>query len=169
MYTLSSYLDILRIRTAVYVVFSTDVLADFFIAATTCYYLHKGGTMTGFSSTTKVIVSLMRFAVMSGLTTSACSLFSLLAYIAWPNSFVYLAIHFTLPKLYINSLLAMLNARKAQRWDETKEYSADNSTLRFGHPIVSSGTSNTAGASANAALSVMERSHSNDGTERTCT
>ncbi|KAK0482730.1 hypothetical protein IW261DRAFT_1418256 [Armillaria novae-zelandiae] len=47
-----------------------NVLADFFIAATTCYYLHKGGTMTGFSSTTKVIVSLMRFAVMSGLTTS---------------------------------------------------------------------------------------------------
>ncbi|KAK0207372.1 hypothetical protein IW262DRAFT_663352 [Armillaria fumosa] len=169
MYTLSSYLQISKIKTAIYVVFSTDVAADFFIAATMCYYLHKGREMTGFSSTTKVIVGLMRFAVMSGLTTSACSLFSLIAYIAWPNSLIFLAVHFTLPKLYINSLLAMLNARKAQRQDETKEYSTYNSTLRFTHLTVSSGTSNAAGTSVNAALSVMERNHSNDGTERTCT
>ncbi|KAK0220665.1 hypothetical protein IW262DRAFT_1041830 [Armillaria fumosa] len=168
-YTLSSYLQISKIKTAVYVVFSTDVAADFFIAATMCYYLHKGREMTGFSSTTKVIVGLMRFAVMSGLITSACLLFSLIAYIAWPNSLIFLAVHFTLPKLHINSLLAMLNARKAQRQDETKEYSTYNSTLRFTHLTVSSGTSNTAGTSVNAALSVMERNHSNDGTERTCT
>ncbi|KAK0488407.1 hypothetical protein IW261DRAFT_1602343, partial [Armillaria novae-zelandiae] len=68
MYTISTYLDIPSIRTAIYVVFSTAVAADFFIATTMCYYLHRGRSMTGFSSTTKIIVGLMRFAVMSGLT-----------------------------------------------------------------------------------------------------
>ncbi|KAK0442667.1 hypothetical protein EV421DRAFT_1808283 [Armillaria borealis] len=131
-----------------------------------CYYLHRGRSMAGVSSTTKIIVELMRFAVMSGLTTSACSLFTLVAYIAWPNSLIFLAVDFILPKLYINSLLAMLNARSAERWVEAKEYSTDNSTLRFAPPTVSSGTSDAAGTSVNAALSIMERSHSNDGTDR---
>ncbi|KAK0216618.1 hypothetical protein EDD85DRAFT_869657 [Armillaria nabsnona] len=171
MYTLSSYLEISRISTAIYVVFSTAVAADFCIAATMCYYLHRGRSMARSSttSTTKIIVGLMRFAVMSGLTTSACSLFTLVAYIAWPNSLVFLAADFILPKLYINSLLAMLNARSAQRRAETKEYSTDNSTLRFSPPTVSSGTTDVAEMSVNAALSVMERSHSNDGTDTTCT
>ncbi|KAK0184957.1 hypothetical protein F5146DRAFT_1125345, partial [Armillaria mellea] len=153
-------------QTAIYVVFSTAVAADFFIAATMCYYLHRGRSMA-LCSTTKIIVGLMRFAMMSGLTTSACSLSTLVAYIAWPNSLIFLAVDFILPKLYINSLLAMLNARNAQRWDETKAYSTDNSTLRFAPVTVSSGTSDAAEMSANAALSIMERSHSSDGTDST--
>lgn len=64
-YTLSSYLEISRIsvgfdsfllnillltgsyasQTAIYVVFSTAVAADFCIAATMCYYLHRGRSM----------------------------------------------------------------------------------------------------------------------------
>ncbi|KAK0481170.1 hypothetical protein EDD18DRAFT_1113021 [Armillaria luteobubalina] len=130
------------------------VAADFFIAATMCYYLHKGREMAGLSSTTKVIVGLMRFAVMSGLTTST-SLGQIVSFSSQSIS---------------PCRSSRLNARKAQRGDETKEcYSTDNSTLRFARLTISSGTSNAAGTSVNAAPSVMERSDSNDGTERTCT
>ncbi|SJL16013.1 uncharacterized protein ARMOST_19528 [Armillaria ostoyae] len=48
-YTLSSFLDIPTISTSIYVVFSTLAGADFCIAATMCFYLHKGRSMTGFS------------------------------------------------------------------------------------------------------------------------
>ncbi|PBK66732.1 hypothetical protein ARMSODRAFT_1021166 [Armillaria solidipes] len=68
-YTLSSPFGIPTISTSIYVVFSTLGGADFCIAATMCYYLDKGTSMTSFSGTTKVIVGLMRLAVISGLAT----------------------------------------------------------------------------------------------------
>ncbi|KAK0431979.1 hypothetical protein EV421DRAFT_128858 [Armillaria borealis] len=82
--------------------------ADFIIAGVMCFYLHKGRSMTTFSNTTKTIVKLMRIVVISGLLTSTCSLLTLISYIVWPDTLIFLAIGtFILPKLYINSLLAM--------------------------------------------------------------
>lgn len=57
----------------------------------------------------------MRLVVISGLATSACSLITLITYLALRNSLIFLGIDFILPKLYINSLLAMLNSRKDHR------------------------------------------------------
>ncbi|PBK62994.1 hypothetical protein ARMSODRAFT_1024294 [Armillaria solidipes] len=42
---------------------------------------------------------------------SACSLFTLISYVVWPDSLIFLGINFVLSKIYINSLLAMLNSR----------------------------------------------------------
>ncbi|KAK0430959.1 hypothetical protein EV421DRAFT_1912321 [Armillaria borealis] len=36
-------------------------------------------------------------------------------FLVWPNSFIFIGINFILPKLYINSALAMLNARKSHK------------------------------------------------------
>ncbi|KAK0457265.1 uncharacterized protein EV420DRAFT_1689874 [Desarmillaria tabescens] len=80
---------------------------DFFIAAAMCYYLHRGTSMTSFSSTTKIIAGLMRLVVISGLATSTCSLLTLVTFVAWPKTLIFIAVHSILPKLYINSLLAM--------------------------------------------------------------
>ncbi|KAK0471868.1 hypothetical protein IW261DRAFT_1571542 [Armillaria novae-zelandiae] len=57
------------------------------------------------------ILNLMRLVLVSGLATSTCSLLTLISYIAWPESLIFLGIVFILPKLYINSLLAMFNHR----------------------------------------------------------
>ncbi|PBK91783.1 hypothetical protein ARMGADRAFT_1081203 [Armillaria gallica] len=89
--------------------------ADFIIAGTMCFYLRKGRSMTSFTSTTKIIKGIMRLVVISGVLTSACSLFTVVAYAAWPNTLTFIAIDLVLPKLYINSLLAMLNSRRSSR------------------------------------------------------
>ncbi|KAK0488430.1 hypothetical protein IW261DRAFT_349059 [Armillaria novae-zelandiae] len=131
-YTLSNFLDISKIRPCIYTVFSTMTAADFIIAGVMCFYLHKGRSMTTFSSTTKTIVKLMRIIVISGLLTSACSLLTLISYIVWPDTLIFLAIGtFILPKLYINSLLAMLNSRKSSMWSVGKRYQAEQKMIRF--------------------------------------
>ncbi|KAK0207366.1 hypothetical protein IW262DRAFT_662387 [Armillaria fumosa] len=96
-YTLTTPFGIPTISTSIYVVFVTLAGADFCIASTMCYYLDKGTSMS-FSSTTKILVGLMRLAVISGLATSACSLLTLVAFMAWPKTLIFIAIHFILPK-----------------------------------------------------------------------
>ncbi|KAK0184958.1 hypothetical protein F5146DRAFT_1072814 [Armillaria mellea] len=164
-YTLSSFFDIPTISTSIYIVFSTLAGADFFIATTMCYYLHKGRSMTGFSGTLKIIVGLMRLVVISGLATSACSLFTLVAYIAWPDSLIFLAVDFILPKLYINSLLAMLNARNAQMREGAQRPVDGPKFFRFVPHASKSGPSDSAETSVDIAVSEMNRGCSHTGTE----
>ncbi|KAK0207371.1 hypothetical protein IW262DRAFT_1536519 [Armillaria fumosa] len=181
-YTISSFFDLSTISTSIYIVFSTLAAADFFIATTMCYYLHKGRSMTGFSGTLKIIVGLMRLVVISGLATSACSLFTLVAYIAWPNSLIFLAIDFILPKLYINSLIAMqvslrwylindlilsrLNARNAQMKEGAQERPVGRPKfLRFAPQTSTSGPSNSTETSVDIALSGIERGRMHADTE----
>ncbi|KAK0488408.1 hypothetical protein IW261DRAFT_347013 [Armillaria novae-zelandiae] len=157
-YTISSFFDLPTISTSIYIVFSTLAAADFFIATTMCYYLHKGRSMTGFSGTLKIIVGLMRLVVISGLATSACSLLTLVAFIAWPNSLIFLAIDFILPKLYINSLLAMLNARHEQMKEGAQERPVEGpKLLRFSPQISTCGPSDSTQTSVDIALSEIER------------
>ncbi|KAK0457287.1 uncharacterized protein EV420DRAFT_1549994 [Desarmillaria tabescens] len=106
--------------------------ADFTISGAMCYYLHKGKSMTSMSSTTKTIMKLMRVVVISGLLTSACSLLALVTYVIWPDTLIFISIcAFILPKLYINSLLAMLNSRKSSMWSVGKERQVDQKIIRF--------------------------------------
>ncbi|KAK0221331.1 hypothetical protein IW262DRAFT_1459532 [Armillaria fumosa] len=101
-------------KRSLYTFFSTIVVTDLIIALMMCYYLHKSRGDTAFSSTAAIILKLTRLILVSGLATSACSLFALIAYIAWPESLIFLGIDFVLPKLYVNSLLAMFNYRRKQ-------------------------------------------------------
>ncbi|KAK0468765.1 hypothetical protein IW261DRAFT_1573510 [Armillaria novae-zelandiae] len=109
---LSDFLSIAHLRKAICFSFSVAAISDFIIAVAMCYYLHKSRSVTSFSSTSKKLLNLMRLVVISGLATSVCSLISLITFLVWPNSLIFIGIDFIHPKLYINSLLAMLNARK---------------------------------------------------------
>ncbi|PBK81074.1 hypothetical protein ARMGADRAFT_815273 [Armillaria gallica] len=95
------------IKTSIYAVFSTVAATDFVIALMMCYYLHKSRTAMNVSTTACRVLNLMRLVIVSGLATSTCSLLTLISYIAWPESLIFLGIVFILPKLYVNSLLAM--------------------------------------------------------------
>ncbi|PBK90865.1 hypothetical protein ARMGADRAFT_1064475 [Armillaria gallica] len=92
--------------------FATLVLSDFIISIWMCYYLYQSKAATGFSTTTSMLLGLMRLILVSGLATSLCSLLVLIMYTTVPFSLVYIAVDFILPKLYINSFLAMLNRRQ---------------------------------------------------------
>ncbi|KAK0187543.1 hypothetical protein F5146DRAFT_1140969 [Armillaria mellea] len=92
----------------IYLYCSTIVVADLTIALMMCYYLHKSREAMDFSTTfTPMLLHLMRLILVSGLATSVCSLFTLIAFIMWPESLIFLGIDFIIPKLYINSLLTM--------------------------------------------------------------
>ncbi|KAK0187539.1 hypothetical protein F5146DRAFT_1140956 [Armillaria mellea] len=99
------------IKASIYTVFATVAATDFVIALMMCYYLHKSRAVTKFSSTASLLLNLMRLIIVSGLATSACSMLTLIAFIVWPNTLIFIGIDFVLPKLYVNSLLAMFNYR----------------------------------------------------------
>lgn len=87
--------------------------ADIVIAASLCTILHR--SRTGFHRSDTIITKLMVFSVNTGLLTSLCALASLVSILAWPTTFIYIAFFFCIGRLYTNSLLATLNARKKIR------------------------------------------------------
>ncbi|KAK0243648.1 hypothetical protein EDD85DRAFT_804720 [Armillaria nabsnona] len=97
-YITPNLVDISIAKRSIYTFFSTIVITDFIIALMMCYYLHKSRGDTMFSSTAAIILRLTRLILVSGLATSACSLFALIAYIVWPETLIFLGIDFVLPK-----------------------------------------------------------------------
>ncbi|KAF9039256.1 hypothetical protein BJ165DRAFT_1531341 [Panaeolus papilionaceus] len=94
-----------------YMALGLAVAADILIAASLCFSLSK--TRTGFKQTDSVVNVLMMYVINSSLLTTVCALGCLIAYAIWPNNFVFIGIYFCLSKLFLNSLLAMLNGRDA--------------------------------------------------------
>ncbi|SJL15382.1 uncharacterized protein ARMOST_18878 [Armillaria ostoyae] len=93
---------------AVYIFLSIMVVVDLIISLMMCYYLRKSRAAMNFSTPlTPLLLHIMRLILVSGLATSVCSLLTLIACIVWPKSSIFIAIDFMLPKLYINSILAM--------------------------------------------------------------
>ncbi|SJL15372.1 uncharacterized protein ARMOST_18865 [Armillaria ostoyae] len=111
-YITPNFSAISDIKTAIYIFFAMATAADFAIAPMMWYYLHRVRVATDFSSTASLLLGLMRLVVVSGLAISACSLLALISYVAWPETLIFLGVEFIIPKLYINSLLAMLNYRR---------------------------------------------------------
>ncbi|KAG6918476.1 hypothetical protein DXG01_014103 [Tephrocybe rancida] len=94
----------------IYTSFAWPAVIDLVIAIAMCYYLFR--SKSGFSGTNSKIIMIIRMILISGFLTSACSLTALICYATMPNTLVFLGIEFLLTKLYINSFLAMLNARQ---------------------------------------------------------
>ncbi|KZT25692.1 hypothetical protein NEOLEDRAFT_332787 [Neolentinus lepideus HHB14362 ss-1] len=86
---------------------------DVAIAFVLCTMLHR--SRTGFRQSDTMITKLIIFCVNTGLLTSACAVLSLVFITALPSTFIYICFYFTLGRLYLNSLLATLNARKSIR------------------------------------------------------
>jgi len=87
----------------------TDALIAFFL----CHYIKRG--KSGYEMTNYIVAKVLRYTVTTGLATSILSLVCLLTYIAIPQSFIFIAIHFSLARMYTNSLLASLNSRRNLR------------------------------------------------------
>ncbi|KAK7041649.1 hypothetical protein VNI00_009256 [Paramarasmius palmivorus] len=87
--------------------------ADVYIAAVLCFLLQ--GSRTGFQRSDTIIRKLIMYAVNTGLLTSLCAVASLISITAAPNTFIYITFFFCIGRLYANSLLATLNARRRIR------------------------------------------------------
>ncbi|EIW64095.1 uncharacterized protein TRAVEDRAFT_138556 [Trametes versicolor FP-101664 SS1] len=90
---------------------------DVVIAAILCTILQV--SKTGFSKSNLLVNRLIVFSVNTGLLTSVCACMSLITILALPNTFVYICFFFLIGRLYSNSLMATLNARKSLREKST--------------------------------------------------
>jgi len=63
----------------------------------------------------QIIDSLSLYAIENGLITCVVTIISLICWLTMPRNLVFLGLHFIISKLYANSLLATLNARKRIR------------------------------------------------------
>ncbi|KAK0228027.1 hypothetical protein IW262DRAFT_574123 [Armillaria fumosa] len=120
-YFVSDFKTLPGVQASITIVSAIPMFSDFVIALSMCYYLHKSRQASGFSTTSDVLLGVMHLGIISGLATSTCTLLIIITYLAWPNTLIFSGIDLILPKLYINSLLAMLNSRKSRTNDATSE------------------------------------------------
>ncbi|KAF8176400.1 hypothetical protein K438DRAFT_1846884 [Mycena galopus ATCC 62051] len=84
-------------------------LSDFIIAVSVTYYLVKKDT--GFRRTHLLVVKLIRLTIETGSLTAAVALVNLALFFAFPNKPYFFAVGALLPKLYANTIFAVLNSR----------------------------------------------------------
>ncbi|KAF8813505.1 hypothetical protein BYT27DRAFT_6374264 [Phlegmacium glaucopus] len=96
-----------------YTALGGGVCADVLIAASLCVLLDH--SRTGFKSTDSLVNILMLYTINTGLLTSVCAMACFVTFSIWPSQFVFIGIYFVLAKLYLNSVLAVLNTREFLR------------------------------------------------------
>jgi len=86
-------------------------MTDVLIALSLSWLLyHK---KTGFARTDSVVMTLMSYSISSGLLTSVVCVGTVISYVIRPTTLIPDAFFWTLAKLHVNSLLAMLNSRNS--------------------------------------------------------
>jgi len=93
--------------------FSLGAGVDMVIALLLVWYLQQG--RTSFESTNFVLTRIIQYTVATGLATSLLALGCVAAYMLKPDGFVFIAMHFSLGRMYTNALLATLNSRRNLR------------------------------------------------------
>lgn len=85
---------------------------DILITVTLCYYIRRGNRQ-GFARISHMIDALTLYTVENGMLTCIATLLSLFFWLFMKHNFVFLGLHLAINKLYANSFLASLNARKS--------------------------------------------------------
>lgn len=106
---------ILDYKLLIYLGLCSVVASDFIIATLLCFLLAR--KTSRIRRTKSVIRFLMVYIINTSMLTSATAAICLITYatIVPRMNLVFQAIQFVLPKLYLNSLLAMLNSRDKLR------------------------------------------------------
>ncbi|KAI0637763.1 hypothetical protein C8Q77DRAFT_1214782 [Trametes polyzona] len=132
-----TFVDLVQIKGLSISINAFAAAGDVTIAAILCTILHM--SRTGFSRSNTLINRLMVFAVNTGLLTSVCACLSLITIVALPDTFIYICFFFLVGRLYSNSLMATLNARKSLRDASTNDVSV---SLRDMQPAASTNLTN---------------------------
>ncbi|KZS95422.1 hypothetical protein SISNIDRAFT_494350 [Sistotremastrum niveocremeum HHB9708] len=89
------------------------VLSDIFVTAAFCIYLAR--SRTGFSNMDAILATLIRYTIQSGAATCIVAGAAMLCAALMPHNAVWIAIHFSISKLYTASTVAGLNSRNPLR------------------------------------------------------
>ncbi|KAF9478865.1 hypothetical protein BDN70DRAFT_879458 [Pholiota conissans] len=93
---------------------SMGAVIDVTIAISMVYFLVQRREKS-LTRVTRLIDRLLAFTIRSGLVTSMAAILVLILYRTLPNNLIFLATYTSLAKLYSNSFLSSLNARKSLR------------------------------------------------------
>ncbi|KIY70896.1 hypothetical protein CYLTODRAFT_160531 [Cylindrobasidium torrendii FP15055 ss-10] len=104
------YTDSFKVRDLSQALNAIGAAGDILITVTLIYLLHR--SKSGMRKSDAMVNSLILFALNTGLLTSLCALMSLIMILIYPDTFLYIAFFFCLSRLYANSLMATLNARR---------------------------------------------------------
>uniref|UniRef100_A0A0W0FSB5 DUF6534 domain-containing protein n=1 Tax=Moniliophthora roreri TaxID=221103 RepID=A0A0W0FSB5_MONRR len=126
---MKTFTDLLTINSLTISINALSAAADVLIAASLCITLYRA--KTGFKRSDTMISKLINFSANTGLATSMCAMASLISLVASPKTLIYALFYFCIGRLYTNSLLVALNARKAIRGteDEHKMVSIPSSVM----------------------------------------
>ncbi|EIW63753.1 uncharacterized protein TRAVEDRAFT_54927 [Trametes versicolor FP-101664 SS1] len=109
---------------------SLSTAVDVLITITLIVLLQR--SRTGYSTITDHLIDVVTlYTVETGLVTSITTAVSLICWLAMPRNLIFLALHFSISKLYATSTLATLNARKSLR---RRTHKVDDHIL----PVISS-------------------------------
>ncbi|EPS94690.1 hypothetical protein FOMPIDRAFT_1026104 [Fomitopsis schrenkii] len=103
---------------------------DIMITSGLCIFLRRSRS-TGNGNSGRldhILDSMTLYTVETGLVTCIATAVSLILWLAKPHALVYLGLHFAISKLYANSFLASMNARKLLR----AQYASQSTTSGSG-------------------------------------
>ncbi|KAJ7202061.1 hypothetical protein GGX14DRAFT_654667 [Mycena pura] len=110
---MQAYSDLDSLSKLLFLNFAAGTSSDLSVALALCYLLY--GSRTGFQRTDSLIRTLMLYTVNTGLLVALDATAGMFAYVFMPHNFIFLGFYLLLSKLYLNSYLAILNARKTLR------------------------------------------------------
>ncbi|KAL4264695.1 DUF6534 domain-containing protein [Pleurotus pulmonarius] len=112
-FDLGSFLAFQSISWMMYTALSSGVAADVVIAVSLVTVLLR--SRTGFKRTDSLVNTLMLYTINTGLFTTLCTALCFITYAVWPAELIFMGFYFCLSTLYLNALLAALNARSSLR------------------------------------------------------
>ncbi|KAI9567809.1 hypothetical protein HD554DRAFT_835997 [Boletus coccyginus] len=114
-FQLVSWMQLDIIAPWLYASFVTSFIADLYLTVVLCYYLFRTKTGYRFQRTDALVNILIAYIITTGLLPSVSAILGTTLFSVMPTNFIFMAFYFNLAKLYINSYLAMLNARQGLR------------------------------------------------------
>ncbi|TFY54092.1 hypothetical protein EVJ58_g9064 [Rhodofomes roseus] len=112
---------------------------DIMITGSLCLYLRKS-RHGGSGRLDHILNSVTLYTVENGMITCVATVLSLILWLAKPHALIYLGLHFAISKLYANSFLASMNARKMLRVQNTQSSgSGHRLPVIFAHHFTSRG------------------------------
>jgi len=111
--------------------FCLGASVDLILAFLLCFYLRRG--RSGFEKTNSLISRIIQYTIATGLLTSLYAFGCVITYFAIPRTFIFIAMHFSLGRLYTNALLVTLNSRRKLRANMQRSYPGQGSvSMGFG-------------------------------------
>ncbi|KAH8113594.1 hypothetical protein DFH11DRAFT_310110 [Phellopilus nigrolimitatus] len=106
------------------------MVADGAIAGVLVFLLQR--SRTGFKGSESIINRLIVFVINTGLTTGISAVMVLVMSLVLPSTLIYMFFYFNITRLYVNSLLAMLNYRKTLRGSLEDSTEPEFNTISMG-------------------------------------